>query len=119
MIDLAENYDNGFIPMKEVANRQNISLKYIERIMPSLTKCDLVEAVHGKGGGYRLVRTSAEYTVGEILRSAEGDLAPVACLGCDAKECENAENCKTLPMWKDYYALINDFFDGKRLSEFV
>lgn len=119
MIDLAENYGDGFIPMKEVANRQSISLKYIERIMPSLTKGGLVEAVHGKGGGYRLVRTPAEYTVGEILRNAEGDLAPVACLGCDAKPCENAENCKTLPMWKEYYALVNDYFDGITLERFV
>lgn len=85
MLDLAENYDGSYTPMKVVANRQELSLKYIERIMPDLTKSKFVEGVHGKGGGYRLTRDPAEYKIGDILRLAEGELAPVACLECDAK----------------------------------
>ena len=82
MIDLAQNYGNGYVPMKEVAKRQNISLKYLERILPVLTKNKLIEGLQGKGGGYRLTYTPDRYRVGDILRLTEGDLAPVACLGC-------------------------------------
>ena len=80
MIDLAQNASEGYVPMKEVANRQGISLKYLERIMPSLSKNKLVEGVHGNKGGYRLMRDPKDYTVKEILQISEGDLAPVACL---------------------------------------
>ncbi len=117
MLDLAENGDGGYVPMKEVANRQEISLKYIERIIPNLVKAGLVEGIHGKGGGYRLVKKPEEYTVGEILRLTEKDLAPVACLGSDAKPCERADKCKTLPMWTKLYGLINDFLDGVHLGD--
>lgn len=119
MIDLAENYDMGYIPMKDVANRQGLSLKYMERIMPLLTKGKLVEGVHGKGGGYRLLKSPDKCTVGEVLRLTEGDLAPVACLECDSKPCERAEQCRTLPMWSKAYALINDYFDGISLSDLM
>ena len=80
IIDLAEHRNGGYIPMKEVAARQKISLKYIEKLMPLLTKSGLVEGIHGKGGGYKLKREPEFLTVGEILRLAEGDLAPVSCL---------------------------------------
>lgn len=117
MIDLAEHRSGRYIPMKEVAARQEISLKYIERIMPLLTKAGLVEGQHGKGGGYMLRREPESYTAGEILRSAEGDLAPVACLGCGAQPCPRAAMCRTLPMWERYYKLTNDFFDSVTLAE--
>ncbi len=117
MIDLAEHRNGRYIPMKEVAERQEISLKYIERIMPTLTKARLVEGQHGKGGGYMLCREPEDYTVGEILRAAEGDLAPVACLNNDAAPCPRAAECRTLPMWKKFYALTNDYFDGISLAE--
>ncbi|MBQ1422286.1 MAG: Rrf2 family transcriptional regulator, partial [Firmicutes bacterium] len=78
MVDLAENSKDGYIPMREVAARQEISLKYLERILPLLVSSNMVEGVHGKGGGYRLSRDPSEYTVGEILRVTEGDIAPVA-----------------------------------------
>ncbi len=117
MIDLAEHRNGRYIPMKEVAERQEISLKYIERIMPTLTKARLVEGQHGKGGGYMLCREPEDYTVGEILRAAEGDLAPVACLNNDAAPCPRAAECRTLPMWKRFYALTNDYFDGISLAE--
>ena len=117
MIDLAEHRSGRYIPMKEVAARQEISLKYIERIMPLLTKAGLVEGQHGKGGGYMLRREPESYTAGEILRAAEGDLAPVACLGCGAQPCPRATMCRTLPMWERYYKLTNDFFDSVTLAE--
>lgn len=119
MIDLAQNYGNGFVPMKEVAKRQNVSLKYLERILPVLTKNKLIEGLQGKGGGYRLTLAPDRYRVGDILRLTEGDLAPVACLGCDADVCERAETCKTLPMWSEFYKLTNAYFDGITLSDFL
>ncbi|MEE1024587.1 MAG: RrF2 family transcriptional regulator [Acutalibacteraceae bacterium] len=119
LLDLAENNNGGYIPMKDVANRQELSLKYIERIMPILSKNTLVEGVHGKGGGYRLTKQPEDYKVGEILRLTEGDLAPVACLGCDAKPCDRAAECRTLPMWTDFYKLVNDYFDNITLADLL
>lgn len=116
MVDLAEHAGDGYIPMKEVAARQGISLKYLEQIMPALSKNGLVEGVHGKGGGYRLTRRPGEYTVGEILRITEGDLAPVACLACDAEPCGRADECKTLSMWRGYQDLTNEYFEGVTLA---
>lgn len=116
MVDLAEHAGDGYIPMKEVAARQGISLKYLEQIMPALSKNGLVEGVHGKGGGYRLTRSPGECTVGEILRITEGDLAPVACLACDAEPCGRADECKTLSMWRGYQDLTNEYFDGVTLA---
>lgn len=119
MIDIAEHSGGDFVPMKEVAARQEISLKYIERIMPLLTKENLVEGQHGKGGGYRLCRPPEDYPVGEILRATEGGLAPVACLECGAKPCSRAAECRTLPMWQKYYAMTNEFFDGISLADLM
>ena len=117
MIDLAEHIDNGYVPMKEVAKRQEISLKYLERILPVLVKNGLVEGVQGKGGGYKLSRAPEECTVGEILRLTEGNLAPVACLGCDAQHCEKSSSCKTLSMWSKFHRLTNEYFDGITIAE--
>lgn len=119
MIDLAEHGGGDFVPMKEVAARQEISLKYIERIMPLLTKENLVEGLHGKGGGYRLCRPPEDYSVGEILRITEGELAPIACLERGAKPCPRAAECRTLPMWKKYYAMTNEFFDGISIADLM
>lgn len=119
MIDLAEHMDDGYTPMKLVAERQEISLKYLERIVPALSKNNLVEGVHGKGGGYRLSRPPEEYTVGEILRLTEGELAPVACLECGAEPCSRRENCKTISMWNEFYDMTNKYFDSIKLSDFL
>lgn len=119
MIDLAEHYTGNYIPMKDVAKRQELSLKYIERIMPALSKNNLVEGVHGKGGGYRLVKSPEEYKVGDILRFAEGNLAPVACLECGAQPCERAVECRTLPMWKEFHEMANRYFDGITLADLM
>ena len=117
MIDLAEHPSGGFIPMKDVAARQEISLKYLEKILPVLTRARLIEGVHGKGGGYRLTRSPEDYRVGEILRLTEGDLAPVSCLEHGASPCSRAGFCKTLSMWQRFYRMTNDFFDGITLAE--
>lgn len=119
LLDLAENKNDGYIAMKKVAERQDLSLKYIEKIMPVLSKNNYVEGVHGKGGGYRLSRKPEEYKVGDILRLAEGDLAPVACLGCDAKVCDRSDTCKTLPMWKEFYGIVNNYFDSITLADLM
>ncbi len=119
MIDLAEHADDGYIPMKEVAKRQALSLKYLERILPVLVKNELVEGVQGKGGGYRLCRMPEDCTVGEILRLTEGNLAPVACLECDAKPCDKKSGCKTLSMWTEFHRLTNAYFDGITIADLV
>lgn len=119
MLDLAENGQDGYLAMKEVAARQDISLKYLERIMPVLVANGLVEGVHGKGGGYRLTKAPNEYNVGEILNLTEGDLAPVKCLECDATPCNKATQCKTKPMWEGLNNLINDYFNGITLADLL
>ena len=119
LIDLAEHRNGSYIPMKDIADRQDISLKYLERIVPVLTKSGLIEGVHGKGGGYRLVLSPDKCIVGDVLRLTEGDLAPVACLAKDAKPCARAAECRTLGMWKKFNSLINDFFDGITIADLM
>ena len=119
MIDLAEHRDDGYIPMKEIAERQDISLKYLERIIPTLTKHGFIEGVHGKGGGYRLVKAPEACIVGDILRLTEGDLAPVACLDCTDSACERADNCLTLPMWRKLDGLINEYLDSVSIEDLL
>lgn len=119
LLDLAEHRNGGYIPMKEVAARQEISLKYLERIMPLLTQAGLVEGVHGKGGGYRLCREPEDYSIGEILHITEGDMAPVACLECGATPCPRAAFCKTLLMWKRYQELTDEYFNSISLRDLL
>ena len=119
MIDLAENSDGGYIAMKMIAERQGISLKYLERILPVLTKNQLIEGLQGKGGGYRLCRSPEEYKVGEILRLTEGDFAPVACLVCGAKPCDRADECRTLPMWRGLHQMIQAYFDKITIADLL
>ena len=117
MIDLAEHANGDYIPMKDVAARQELSLKYLEKILPVLTKNGLIDSAHGKGGGCRLARDPAAYRVGEILRLAEGDLSPVSCLADGAGACERAADCRTLPMWREFDRVVNEFFDGYTLAD--
>ena len=119
LIDLAEHSCGGYVPMKDVAARQELSLKYLERILPTLSKAKLIEGLHGKGGGYRLTRDPSRYTVGEVLRLTEGDLAPVACLASDAEPCERAAECRTLRMWQGYYDLTNKYFDSITVADLI
>lgn len=119
LLDLAEHADGALIPMKEVAARQGISLKYIERIMPALRNSGLIESTHGIGGGYRLAKPPETVTLWEILSLAEGDLAPVACLETGAEPCGRAPICKTLPVWQGYYALTKDYFSNLTLADLL
>mgnify|MGYP002511461198 FL=1 len=117
LTDLAQHTDSGYVPMKDIAQRQGISLKYLERILPVLSKNGIIEGLPGKGGGYRLAKSPAECTVGDILRLTEGDLAPVVCLETEAAPCDRLQECPTYPLWVELYELINDFFDRKTLAD--
>ncbi|MBP5662502.1 MAG: Rrf2 family transcriptional regulator [Clostridia bacterium] len=117
MIDLAEREDGRYIPMKDVAERQGISLKYLERILPDLTKHGLLEGVHGKGGGYRLKCDPEVCTVWAVLTVTEGDLSPVSCLAEGAPQCARAAACRTLPLWKNYYALTKEYFSSITIAD--
>lgn len=119
MIDLACNAGKGFVSIKEVAQRQEISFKYLERIMQILCRAGLVNSAPGRRGGYRLSRDPASCSVGEILRATEGTLAPVACLDSNAKDCKRAPACPTLPMWKKFNELANSFFDGVSIADLL
>ena len=119
MLDLAENGNGDYIAMKKIAERQGISLKYLERILPVLTQNAIIEGVQGKGGGYRLTRKPEEYKVGEILRLTEGDLAPVSCLECGAEPCERRGDCRTLPMWTKLHDMIGNYLDSVLLSDLM
>ena len=117
MIDLAENSNQERIPLKEIAERQGISQKYIESIMTLLSKDKFVDSVHGKGGGYKLNKKPQEYRVGDILRLTEGTLAPVACLEKNAPPCDRKKFCRTLPMWTKLDKLVEDYLDSVTLSD--
>lgn len=119
MVDLAGQQNTEYIPLKEIAKRQNISQKYLESIMSILSKNGFIDALHGKGGGYRLNRAPADYKVGDILRLTEGTLAPVSCLEEGATPCEQAATCPTLPMWAKLNTMITDYLDGVSIAELM
>ena len=119
MIDLAEHQREGYIPMKDVAERQDISLKYLEKILPVLVKNCIVEGLQGKTGGYRLSRKPEEYTLGEILRLTEGSLAPVACLECGAAPCDKTADCRTLPVWTELDRRINEYLNSVTVADLL
>lgn len=119
IIDLAEQQKTEYIPLKDIAKRQNISQKYLESIMTVFSKNGYVEAMHGKGGGYRLNRPLEEYRVGDILRVIEGNLTPVSCKECLGEECAQAASCRTLPMWKKLNTMINDYLDDITVADLM
>lgn len=119
MIDLAKNDNGGYIPLKDVAARQEISKKYLEIIVKDMVSGELLVGASGKGGGYRLLRKPEEYTIGEIIELMEGSLSTVACLADGAAPCPRAAGCETLPLWAEYDKLTHDFFYGKRLSDLL
>ena len=119
MIDLAEQHSEERVPLKEIAERQEISQKYIESIMTMLSKNGFVDAVHGKGGGYSLNKKPEEYKIGDILRLTEGSLSPVACLEKGAAECPRKDKCKTLPLWTKLDELVEDYLDSVSLADLM
>lgn len=119
LLDLAKHREDGYIALRDIAERQQISKKYLEQIIPILNRSDFLLANRGFQGGYRLAREPKEYTVGEILRLTEGSLAPVACLDRNPIECERAETCATLPVWKGLYQVVNEYLDGITLQDLL
>ena len=119
LLDLAEHRSGDFIPMKEVAARQDISLKYIERLTPALKSAGLVESVHGIGGGYRLTRPPEEYPVGETLRAVEGDLSPIACQSEEGAGCGSSCDCDARLFWQGLEDQINSYIDNHTLAQFM
>ncbi len=119
MVDLAQQDSENFTPLKDIAERQGISKKYLEIIVKELVKGKMLIASSGKGGGYKLCRKPADYTVGEIIELLEGSLATVACLAKDAKPCPRAPGCRTLPMWREFDKMVHDYFYGKTLADLM
>ena len=119
MLDLAQHPDEGFISLKSIAERQGVSMKYLEMIAGSLKKAELVESTRGKEGGYMLCRKPAEYSIGEILRCIEDNLAPVACIKAGSINCEHAAECMTVPMWKELDDITNNYLDGVSLEDLL
>ena len=119
MIDLAENDNGSYIPLKDIAARQEISKKYLEIIVKDMVAGGLLTGASGKGGGYQLCRRPEDYPIGEIIELMEGSLATVACLADGALPCPRAAACETLPLWEEYDKLTHDFFYSKRLSDLV
>lgn len=117
MVDLAEHANGEFVPMKVVSKRQGISLKYLEKIMPALTAAGLVEARHGKGGGYRFALDPRECTVESVLLASGEKLVSVSCLLGGDTVCERASFCRTLPMWKNFDELVSGFFGKITLAD--
>ena len=119
MLDLAEHNTGVYIPLKDIARRQEISVKYLENILASLSRVELVDASRGKGGGYRLSKPPAEYSAGEIIRMAEGGLSPVACLKNGGQGCERADSCLTLPLWQGLDRVVSDYLDRFSLADLL
>ncbi len=119
MLDLAEHRGDGFIALKEIAQRQNISKKYLEQIIPMLNTPELLQTNRGFQGGYRLSQPPEYYTVGMILRLTEGSLAPVACLVQQPNTCERAENCPTLFIWEGLNKTITQYLDSITLQDII
>lgn len=119
MVYLALHGEEERIPLKEIAESESISQKYLESIMTTLSKAGFVDAVHGKGGGYRLNRPAAEYTIGSILKLTEGSLATVSCTTQGPAACSRSTYCRTLPMWERLDKMVDEFFEGITLADIL
>ncbi len=119
LIDLAEHKESGYISLKDVAKRQQISKKYLEQIIPIFNHTGMLLTNRGAQGGYKLARTPDKYTIAEILRLTEGSLAPVACLDQEPNECERSAECVTLPIWQGLYDVIKEYLEGITLQDIL
>lgn len=119
MLDLSQQPDNRYVSLSKIAERHNISLKYMESIVAMLNKAGMVESMRGKGGGYRLTRNPEDYSVASIIRLTERSIAPVACLENEINQCEHAFNCLTLPMWEKLEQLIDDYLESVTLKDLI
>ena len=119
MVCLAQRGQEEFVPLKEIAEAENMSQKYLESIMTVLSKAGFVDAVHGKGGGYRLNRSPGGYTIGSILKLTEGSLAAVSCTSQGPAACSRSECCQTKPMWDKLDKMIDEFFEGITIADLL
>lgn len=119
LLDLAEHQNNGYIALKDIAERQGISKKYLEQIVPLLNKSDILQTNRGFQGGYMLARSPEKYTVGDILRITEGGLHPVACLAQNPIQCDRSIDCATLPIWQGLERVINEYLDSITLQDIL
>lgn len=119
LVDLAKNGKNGYVPLKEIAERQDISKKYMEGILKTLVDQNLLEGLKGKGGGYKLTKEPEDYSLGEILRLTEGDLASVPCTSKTHEHCNHMESCPSHPIWQELDRIINDYLDGVTLADLL
>lgn len=117
MIDIAAYSNGNVVSLKDISNRQGISIKYLEQVVSLLTKSRLLISVRGNNGGYRLVKDPKDYNVGEILIAAEGTLAPVSCLQMKVNTCPRADGCATLEFWQGFYKVVNDYVGGVSLED--
>ncbi|MGN0455952.1 MAG: RrF2 family transcriptional regulator [Acutalibacteraceae bacterium] len=119
MLDLAMHRDSGYVALKDIAKRQGVSKKYLEQIVPLLNGADYLQTNRGYQGGYMLSKPASSYTVGDILRTTEGGIAPVACLEQEPNRCERSEDCITLELWKGLYKVMTDYLDGITLQDLI
>lgn len=119
LLDLAEHENNGFIALKDIAQRQGVSKKYLEQIVPIVNKSGILQTNRGFQGGYKLAQSPDKYTIGMILRLTEGSLSPVSCLDQTPIQCERRDECPTLPVWQGLYKVINEYLDSITLQDIL
>ncbi|HIZ06605.1 MAG TPA: Rrf2 family transcriptional regulator [Candidatus Eubacterium avistercoris] len=119
MVDLGLQEEDGYISLKDISRRQNISIKYLEQIVTPLNRAGLVRSARGAQGGYRLAKAPGEYTAGQILRTIEGSMAPIACLECEVNECEHYDKCATIEFWEGMNKVISDYVDSVTLEHLI
>lgn len=119
MIDLANNCKDGYVSLKDICERQDISIKYLEQITALLNKSSLLQSVRGPQGGYKLAKPASEYTIAQILRATEGTIAPVTCLENEVNLCKRKASCPTLKFWQGLDKVINDYLDKTTLSDLL
>lgn len=119
MLDLAQNQHDGFVALKDIAKRQNISKKYLEQIVPLLNRSGVLRTTRGYQGGYMLSKSPESITVGDVLRITEGSLAPVSCLEDEVNMCDRSDSCMTLPVWQGLYDAITNYLDSITLQDIL
>ncbi len=119
MLDIAKHSDGKYVPVREISERQDITVKYMEQIVSLLSKAGYLKSLRGSGGGYKLAKNPDEYSTGEILRAIEGSLAPVACIEDSPNQCQRCRKCLTLPFWEGFDKIINDYVDNIKLSDLL
>lgn len=119
MVDLAQHKDGSFIALNDIAERQNISKKYLESIVAALTKAGILDSVRGKGGGYRLVNDLDTYTIARVLKATENTIAPVSCIANGTIECDRRGECPTLSMWQDLNKLVENYFENATIADLI